>query len=110
MLPPNGGYPPSDIYAPSSIGMSNSTNSSYNFLAGSNIPGYPHPLYSMNSAYDYNAYGNIPPNYPPFNSSSSVLFFLKNFFFLFFLDYFRNLLTCEAIDFYLESKFLILFE
>lgn len=75
MIPSTVGFPPGDIYPPSSIGvpgnLPNSANSSYNFVAASNIPGYSHPLYSMNSAYDYNnAYGNIPPNYPPFNSSS----------------------------------------
>ena len=108
MIPPSGSFAPGEVYPPSSIGMPgtlpNSPNPSYNFVAASNIPGYPHPLYSMNSAYDYNnAYGNIPQNYPPFNSSS-VLFFLDFFFFFFFLAYFRNLLTCEKIDFYFEWK------
>ena len=88
MIPSTVGFPPGDIYPPSSIGvpgnLPNSANSSYNFVAASNIPGYSHPLYSMNSAYDYNnAYGNIPQNYPPFNSSS-VLFFLDFFLLIFF--------------------------
>ena len=88
MIPPTGAFPAGELYPPSAIGMPPtsqpaSSNPSFNFVPPSNIPGYPHPLYSMNSAYDYNnAYGNIPQNYPPFNSSS-VLFF-KGFFLYFF--------------------------
>ena len=112
MIPPTGAFPAGELYPPSAIGMPPasqpaSSNPSFNFVPPSNIPGYPHPLYSMNSAYDYNnAYGNIPQNYPPFNSSS-VLFF-KAFFLYFFLAYFRNLPTCEKIDFYFESETFLL--